>query len=125
MAAGITWNFAPVVAMPQDIRWGRTYEGYCDNTDLVWQSVAAYVRGLQNADEAWLPGTEGQGVADVLFGDYDFVGKLPYTWPRWSSQLPFDLNAVPTQNCAAPLFPFGFGLTMCDPSPKQLNCPKP
>lgn len=51
MAAGITWSFAPVVAMPQDIRWGRTYGSYCENTDLVWPSVAAYVRGLQNADD--------------------------------------------------------------------------
>jgi beta-glucosidase len=74
---------------------------------------------------AWLPGTEGQGVADVLFGDYDFVGKLPYTWPRWNSQLPLDLNALPTKSCAAPLFPYGFGLTMRDESPQQPNCPKP
>jgi beta-glucosidase len=74
---------------------------------------------------AWLPGTEGQGVADVLFGDYDFVGKLPYTWPRWNSQLPFlNLSAVPTRTCAAPLAPFGFGLTMQDESPQQLDCPK-
>jgi hypothetical protein len=29
---------------------------------------------------AWLPGIEGQGVADVLFGDYGFTGKLPQTW---------------------------------------------
>ena len=31
---------------------------------------------------AWLPGTEGLGMADVLFGDYKFTGKLPRTWPR-------------------------------------------
>ena len=31
---------------------------------------------------AWLPGTEGQGVADVLFGDYKPTGKLAFTWPR-------------------------------------------
>jgi beta-glucosidase len=31
---------------------------------------------------AWLPGTEGQGVADVLFGDYKPTGKLSFTWPR-------------------------------------------
>jgi beta-glucosidase len=30
---------------------------------------------------AWLPGSEGAGVADVLLGDYDFVGTLPFTWP--------------------------------------------
>lgn len=39
---------------------------------------------------AWLPGTEGQGVADVLFGEYPFTGKLPYTWPRSIDQIPFD-----------------------------------
>jgi beta-glucosidase len=31
---------------------------------------------------AWLPGTEGAGVADVLFGDYKPTGKLAYSWPR-------------------------------------------
>ncbi|MYE69129.1 MAG: hypothetical protein F4237_03710, partial [Gemmatimonadetes bacterium] len=30
---------------------------------------------------AWLPGSEGSGVADVLFGNYDFVGRLPKSWP--------------------------------------------
>jgi beta-glucosidase len=36
---------------------------------------------------AWLPGTEGSGVADVLFGDYKFTGKLPRSWPRSSGHL--------------------------------------
>jgi len=60
---------------------------------------------------AWLPGTEGEGVADVLFGDQPFKGKLPYTWPRSMDQLPFDFNNLPTTGDAAPLFPFGYGLT--------------
>ena len=60
---------------------------------------------------AWLPGTEGAGVADVLLGDNDFVGTLPYTWPRTTDQLPFDFDAIPTEGCEAPLFPFGYGLT--------------
>ncbi len=60
---------------------------------------------------AWLPGTEGEGVADVLFGDQPFKGKLPYTWPRSMNQLPFDFNNLPTSSDAAPLFPFGYGLT--------------
>lgn len=55
---------------------------------------------------AWLPGTEGAGVADGLFGDAPFTGKLPYTWPRRMDQLPFDFTAGP----ADPLFPFGYGL---------------
>jgi beta-glucosidase len=55
---------------------------------------------------AWLPGSEGQGVADVLFGDVPFSGKLPYTWPR-------DMNQIPLSNIGedGPLFPFGFGLS--------------
>ena len=54
---------------------------------------------------AWLPGTEGQGVADVLFGDYKFMGKLPRTWPSSNEHVATSDKADP------PLFPFGFGLT--------------
>ena len=54
---------------------------------------------------AWLPGTEGQGIADVLFGDYPFTGKLSFTWPRSMDQIPCDF-----QSLGRPLFPFGYGL---------------
>ena len=63
---------------------------------------------------AWLPGSEGDGVADVLFGERDFVGKLPYTWPRDVAQLPFDFDALPTAGCDAPAFPRGYGLSYVD-----------
>lgn len=56
---------------------------------------------------AWLPGTEGAGVADVLFGDYKPTGKLSYTWPRSMAQLPINVGDAKYD----PLFPFGFGLT--------------
>ena len=46
-ATGVFWNFGPVVAVPQDIRWGRTYEGYGEQTALVSELAAAYIRGLQ------------------------------------------------------------------------------
>jgi beta-glucosidase len=59
---------------------------------------------------AWLPGSEGQGVADVLFGDHPFTGKLPYTWPRSMDQLPFDFEHLETSGKGVPLFPFGYGL---------------
>jgi beta-glucosidase len=52
---------------------------------------------------AWLPGTEGGGVADVLFGDYPFTGKLPYTWPR-------SMDQIPHRAGDDPLFPMGYGL---------------
>lgn len=58
---------------------------------------------------AWLPGSEGAGVADVLFGDFPFTGKLPFSWPRTVEQLRFAPgNAT---GCAAPLFAFGYGLS--------------
>jgi beta-glucosidase len=63
---------------------------------------------LNNSDAfvaAWLPGTEGQGVADVLFGDYKPTGKLPREWPHDSGQ------AAANDMTGEPLFPFGFGLT--------------
>ncbi|KAJ6671695.1 hypothetical protein OIU85_015439 [Salix viminalis] len=56
---------------------------------------------------AWLPGTEGQGVADVLFGDYGFTGKLPRTWFRTVDQLPMNVG----DSHYDPLFPYDFGLT--------------
>jgi beta-glucosidase len=64
---------------------------------------------------AWLPGTEGEGVADVLFGDAPFSGQLPYTWPRTIDQIPFDFANLPTEGCDAPLFPYGYGLTADSP----------
>lgn len=72
---------------------------------------------------AWLPGTEGQGVADVLFGAYEFQGALPYTWPRTMDQIPFDFDDVPSGGCEAPLFPFGYGLKTTDPAPVIPACP--
>jgi len=56
---------------------------------------------------AWLPGTEGLGVADVLFGDYAPTGKLPMSWPRSSAQVPINVGDASYD----PLFPYGFGLT--------------
>jgi beta-glucosidase len=60
---------------------------------------------------AWLPGTEGEGITDGLFGDYTFTGKLPFTWPRNNDQLPINKNNDQgLTGCDAPLFPFGYGL---------------
>jgi beta-glucosidase len=44
---GIRWAFAPCVTVPQNPRWGRTYEGFSDDTDLVTKLGAAATRGLQ------------------------------------------------------------------------------
>ena len=57
--------------------------------------------------EAWLPGSEGDGVADVLFGDYKPTGKLPHSWPATWAQIPIN-DGDPTYS---PLYAYGFGLT--------------
>lgn len=54
---------------------------------------------------AWLPGSEGQGVADVLFGDYNFHGKLSFSWPRETGD-----NWNRGDEPYEPLFPYAFGL---------------
>jgi beta-glucosidase len=56
---------------------------------------------------AWLPGTEGTGIADVLLGDYAPTGKLSFTWPRSMDQLPLGHGKPAIEN---PLYPRGFGL---------------
>ena len=53
---------------------------------------------------AWLPGTEGQGISDVLFGDYNPTGKLSFSWPKSMDQLPIS-------KADDYLFDFGYGLS--------------
>ena len=66
---------------------------------------------------AWLPGTEGGGISDVLFRkkdgavNFDFTGKLSYSWPRDATGTPLNVNKEPYD----PLFAFGFGLTYAAP----------
>lgn len=55
---------------------------------------------------AWLPGTEGTGVADVLVGDHAPTGKLSHSWPRDLEQVPINVG----DKGYSPLFPYGYGL---------------
>ncbi len=84
-------------------------------------------RQFQSADAwvaAWLPGTEGAGVTDVLFGDLPFTGRLPYTWPRSNAQLPINQrNIAGKQGCDAPLFPLGYGLVAGAEPMEWIECP--
>ncbi len=56
---------------------------------------------------SWLPGSEGAGVADVLFGNRAFTGQLSQSWPRSAAQEPINVG----DSNYNPLFPFGWGLT--------------
>jgi len=71
---------------------------------------------------SWLPGSEGEGVADVLFGDYNPTGRLPVTWPASASQEPINSGDGQTG-----LFAFGDGLSYptTGPSPSPSASPTP
>ncbi len=60
---------------------------------------------------AWLPGSEGGGIADVLFGKTDFKGRLPFSWPKLATQ--YVLNVGDKEY--DPLFPYGYGLSYKKP----------
>jgi beta-glucosidase len=68
--------------------------------------IAAQLPNWNALVAAWLPGTEGQGVADILFGVAQPTGKLPMTWMSSAGQEPINDGDGQT-----PLFPYGFGLT--------------
>lgn len=63
---------------------------------------------------AWLPGSEGGAVAEVLYGKENFKGVLPITWPRSVDQFPLNVGDVDYAQ-KNPLFPYGFGLKMSLP----------
>ncbi|WP_158972031.1 exo 1,3/1,4-beta-D-glucan glucohydrolase [Paraglaciecola sp. L3A3] len=71
---------------------------------------------------AWLPGSEGSGVADVLFRDkdeniqYDFVGRLSFSWPNNPLDVELNHGSAPYQ----PLFAYGYGLSVEDKKDIQL-----
>lgn len=60
---------------------------------------------------AWLPGSEGDGVAEVLFGDYNFTGKLPHSWPRSMDDFEGRFGPNHWDSSSDPLFELGYGLS--------------
>jgi beta-glucosidase len=76
---------------------------------------ALYVNPQINAAdafvEAWLPGSEGEGVADVLTGKNDFTGKLSFSWPKRPDQTPLNVGDATYD----PQFAYGFGLSYAAP----------
>ncbi|MDL4774927.1 glycoside hydrolase family 3 protein [Actinomadura xylanilytica] len=68
--------------------------------------IAAQLPGWDALVASWLPGTEGRGVADVLFGAAEPSGRLPMTWMASADQQPINRG-----DGKKPLFPYGYGLT--------------
>jgi beta-glucosidase len=73
--------------------------------------ITALVGNAAGVIASWLPGTEGAGVADVLFGNRPFTGRLPVTWAKTESQLPINVGDATYD----PLYPYGWGLRTDNP----------
>ncbi|MFF1810920.1 glycoside hydrolase family 3 N-terminal domain-containing protein [Streptomyces sp. NPDC058251] len=71
------------------------------------QLIGDRLSAVDSLVASWLPGTEGDGVADVLYGKRPFTGQLPVTWPKSESQLPINVGDTSYD----PQFPYGWGLT--------------
>ncbi|WP_326672687.1 glycoside hydrolase family 3 protein [Streptomyces sp. NBC_01257] len=71
------------------------------------QLIGDRLGGIDALVASWLPGTEGDGVADVLYGKRAFTGQLPVTWPKSEAQLPINVGDAAYD----PQFPYGWGLT--------------
>lgn len=74
VATGVNWNFAPNLDQPQDIRWGRTYEAFSDDPELVSKLGVAYLHGLQN------PPKEKTGSVFVLATPKHYLGLGGMKW---------------------------------------------
>ena len=71
------------------------------------QVVTDQLSSIDALVASWLPGSEGAGVADVLFGKRPFTGRLPVTWPASVDQVPINVG----DRDYHPLYPYGWGLT--------------
>src|SRR5579859_4124382 len=94
LATNVHWTFAPAVSVPQDIRWGRTFEGFSQDTELVAALGAAFIRGLNPPESV-----DGTRPRPVLSSPKHFVGDGGTVWgstPRydwlpaglWQSEIP-------------------------------------
>ena len=86
-----------------------------EQVNSAWTGFHAYIATIDINDYvdkydavvmAFLPGTEGEGIADVLFGDYDFTGTLPITWVKDFKKVD-EKHSLPESEI---LFPYGYGL---------------
>ena len=93
LATNVHWTFAPAVSVPQDIRWGRTFEGFSQDPALVSSLGAAFIRGLNGGVES-----QDGNQRPVLASPKHFVGDggtawgstLRYDWIQgwWTSKVP-------------------------------------
>ena len=123
-ASGLVEKFGSPIFVVSEAKLVENARAYKDNFEKHWpegsvkvmaavkanaygHGIVRVAKALERSDAfvaAWLPGSEGAGVAEVLFGEHDFVGRLPFSWPRDDEQNPNRGDG------SEPRFPFGHGL---------------
>lgn len=92
-ATGVNWNFAPNLDIPQDIRWGRVYETFSDDSELVEKLGAAYIEGLQNRNDA------DNKKIHVLASAKHFIGLGAMVWDSsLNNNFKIDQGVTPSDN---------------------------
>ena len=69
LSTGVAWTFAPTIAVPQDYRWGRTYEGFSEDPILVSKLGKAFILGLQGEGDSFLDNNHVIATAKHFMGD--------------------------------------------------------
>ncbi|KKS29109.1 MAG: Glycoside hydrolase family 3 domain protein [Parcubacteria group bacterium GW2011_GWC2_42_11] len=88
ISTGVTWSYSPTLDMPEDVRWGRTYESFSDDPVLVGRLGAAYIQGVQVANE--------HGTSKVLATAKHFLGAGGMQWNTSSNKnFSIDQGATP------------------------------
>ncbi len=98
----------------EDLRAIQNLQAQCDKVIVILVSgrplmIKKEIESFDALIMAWLPGSAGEGVADVLFGDKPFTGTLPLPWPSHTEQLPITPEGKTADNTSV-LFPRYFGL---------------
>ncbi len=112
--AEMTGDRADLTLPPEDVALIERIRPKCDTLVCVFYSgrpllVTDQLGAMDAFVAAWLPGSEGAGIADVLFGEVPFTGRLPFAWPRDHSQVP---RTAMESSAEPPLWPRGFGLSV-------------
>ncbi|MEK9650490.1 MAG: glycoside hydrolase family 3 N-terminal domain-containing protein [Gammaproteobacteria bacterium] len=85
LSTGVIWTFAPALSVPRNDRWGRTYEGFSEDSKLVAQMGSAFVRGLQGSKDEFLDKNHILATSKHFAGDggtFDGVDQGDVRIPR-------------------------------------------
>ncbi len=110
--AEMTGDRADLTLPPEDIELIERMRSQCRTLIGILYTgrpllITDQVPAFDGLVAAWLPGSEGAGIADVLFGDEPFTGTLPFSWPATEKQIPL---AALEADSNLPLWPRGYGL---------------